>query len=166
MTLCQKTYTIVMIIMKKVIFAVVIVSVVLLLLKRASTKDGAAKPTVLPSPTLTSTKFKNYTANFEIYTNSTKRIFTDQKYHNRSEDVYISLPDPSVVNIEKPLITWTNFFETLPMKLTKECLTTGTGQTFCNNDSRKLKFLINNIEEPEALDKVIEAGSTLVVRFE
>lgn len=106
------------------------------------------------------------TAGFEIYTLGTKRIFTSSKYHNLSTDVYISASDPSQVHVKKAGITWADFFKTLPMKLTKDCLTTGTGQTFCTNNSQKLKFFINNSEDPGALDKEIKEADKLKVVYE
>ena len=73
-------------------------------------------------------------AAFAIYTNGTFRIFTAVMYHNLSEDVFIESGNPNIVHVKKNGVTWGNFFGTLPMKLSAECLTTGTGQTFCNGE--------------------------------
>lgn len=111
-------------------------------------------------------KLAAYTASFEIYTNGTKRIFTDKKYHKQSEEVFINLPDPSIINIAKQGITWGDFFKTLPMKLDEECLTTGTGQLFCTNSDKTLKFYLNSDNTPNALEKIIEPDSKLIVKYE
>jgi hypothetical protein len=108
----------------------------------------------------------NITASFEIYTLGTKRIFTDPKYHNQSSDVYIESSNPSLIKVKKAATTWGDFFATLPMKLSPECLTTGTGQVFCTNESRTLKFFVNDIEEPQALNQEILEGQKLIVRYE
>lgn len=105
------------------------------------------------------------TATFEIYTNGTKRIFTQSMYHRQSADVYIENPNPNVVNVKKPGVTWNDFFATLPFSLTEECLITGTKQTFCSNDAAQLRFFINGIESRDALDLQIQAGDHLVVRY-
>lgn len=122
---------------------------------------------VEPEKTITNTKggFSDYTARFEIYTNGTKRIFSDSKYHNKSQDVYIENSNPSVVNIKKEGLTWADFFATLPMKLEKDCLTTGTGQVFCSNKDKKLKFYINNLENPNALTTTIYPDDFLKVVY-
>lgn len=107
-----------------------------------------------------------FTATFEIYTNGTKRVFTDKKYHNLSQDVYIAQENPGVIYVKKEGVTWGDFFKTLPMKLTKGCLTTGTGQIFCTNDSYTLRFFINETEDPNALEKAIAPKDFLKVVFE
>jgi hypothetical protein len=52
------------------------------------------------------------------------------------------------------------------MKLTKDCLTTGTGQVFCTGESGTLKFFINGAGDPNALEKEINEGDLLKVIFE
>lgn len=107
----------------------------------------------------------DFKARFEIYTNGTKRIFTDAKYHRQSADVYIENPDPHVVHVKKATITWNDFFTTLPFSLKKDCLVTGTKQTFCNTDTKRLYFYLNNEENPDVLDKVIAPNDELRVEY-
>ena len=107
----------------------------------------------------------NYQASFAIFTNGTFRTFSDSMYHNLSEDVYIESSGLNIVNVKKPLVTWDDFFKTMPFKLTKECLTTGTGQTFCTNYNASLKFYLNEMPDPNALDKVINAKDRLLVSY-
>lgn len=108
---------------------------------------------------------KKYTARFEIYTNGTKRVFTSSMYHNQSDYVYIDKPDPSIVNVNKLNVTWHDFFKTLPFTLNKECLITGTKQTFCNNETKKLHFYLNEQETIDALDQVIQENDFLRVEY-
>lgn len=107
----------------------------------------------------------SFGANFEIYTNGTKRIFTDGKYHNLSPDVFIEASAPNIVQVRKPGVTWTNFFETLPMSLTKDCLVTGTKQTFCTDATGELKFYLNDNEDKDALDRQINESDRLLVKY-
>jgi len=106
-----------------------------------------------------------FTAEFTITTNGTQRIFTDKKYHNLSTDVYIESENPSVLQVKKPGITWSDFFATLPMSLTKDCLVTGTGQIFCANDTSELKFWLNGEEFPDALEQRIQPEDSLRVEY-
>lgn len=108
-------------------------------------------------------KVNGFTAKFEIYTLGTKRVFTSLMYHNLSSDVYISEPDPSIIHVKESGVTWDDFFKTLPFSLTKECLVTGDKQTFCTNKNQILKFILNGIEDPDALDKEIKEGDILRV---
>ncbi len=125
---------------------------------QAPTPNGISVSTVTPTQ-------EEFTASFEIYTQGTKRIFTAAMYHNKSPNAYIENPDPSVVHVTKPGITWVDFFETLPFTLTKECLVTGTGQTFCNSATEKLHFFLNGTESSDALDLRIQPGDALRVTY-
>lgn len=107
-----------------------------------------------------------FTASFEIYTNGTKRIFTAPMYHNLSQDVYINAGNPGLVYVKKVGITWNNFFKTLPMQLSKDCLVTGTKETFCSGDNGSLHFFINGQENPDALDREIKNEDYLLVKYE
>ncbi len=92
-------------------------------------------------------------------------IFTDSMYHNQSEDVYIEALEPNRIKITKSGTTWNQFFETLPFTLTKECLVTGTKQTFCTSDSGTLSFYLNDQEMPDVLDAIVAADDHLRVEF-
>ena len=121
-----------------------------------------------PSPTPQNQKFNppaGGKASFSIVTGTTTRSFSAEKYHNQSSDVYIENPDPTIVNVKKIGITWNDFFKTLPMKLTKDCLTTGDGETFCNGKNGTLKFYLNEIETPDLLDKEIKDGDKMLIKF-
>lgn len=107
----------------------------------------------------------DYSASFEIYTNGTKRVFSDPRYHNLSDTVFINSEDPNLVRIKRKDVVWSEFFNSLPMELSKDCLTTGTGQEFCTNDTHQLKFMINDTPFPDALDRVINKDDTLVIIY-
>lgn len=126
------------------------------------TIQSLSQPTTQNTPT---PSVIEATASFGIFTNGTIRIFTDKKYHNLSSDVYIETDTPSVIHVKKSGITWGDFFATLPMKVTNDCLTTGTGQMFCTNTNALLKFYINGKLTPSALEKVITNGDQLVISF-
>jgi hypothetical protein len=120
--------------------------------------DQTSVAPVTPSPT-EAPQFQSFTAHFAIFTNGTFRIFTDKKYHNQAPQVFITDINPNEVHVTQSGITWQQFFDTLPMKLTKDCLTTGTGQVFCED----LKFFINGEIVANALDQEIKPGDKLLV---
>lgn len=121
-------------------------------------ENAAIKPTVLPTQPV------NYTASFMIFTNGTQRIFTDPRYHNLSPEVYLEPTNSHIIHV-KTTVTWNEFFKTLPMSLTKDCLVTGTKQTFCTNKNETLKFYINGRPENNALDMIIKPNDWLLVSF-
>ena len=115
------------------------------------------------SQQITSPENINYRASFAIFTNNTYRVFDDPKYHNQSPDVYME--SANIVIVKKGGVTWSNFFATLPMNLKKDCLVTGTGQTFCTNETQRLRFFINSKEGKHALNKEIDDGAKLLVSY-
>lgn len=124
-----------------------------------------AHPPQQSTQTTTSPSKIDYSAGFAIFTNGTFRIFTQSMYHNLSQDVYIESSNPNMVHVKKAGITWDDFFKTLPMKLTKDCLTTGTGQIFCTQANQSLKFYLNGKKDPGVLDRIIDSGDQLLVSF-
>lgn len=106
-----------------------------------------------------------FTASFAIFTQGTFRVFTDSMYHNLDKNVYIQATNPNVVHVEEAGVTWDEFFATLPFTLTKDCLVTGTKQTYCTNSEEKLAFYINGVEDADALDKEIRPGDRLLVSY-
>lgn len=134
---------------------------------REANKGQTASLTKETSPLLENPQREiNISASFDIYTNGTKRIFTDSKYHNLSGEVYITSQDPGIIYVKKGGITWDDFFKTLPMSLTKNCLVTGTNQTYCTGENGVLRFYINGVENRDALDLVIQSQDSLSVKFE
>lgn len=129
--------------------------------------DKSAKISVsqTPSPTLKVEKTVDYKARFVIYTNGTKRIFTASMYHNLSKDVFIEASDPSVVHVKKDGVRWMDFFLTLPFKLDKNCLTTGTKETFCTTPNATLKFYINGVKNDSLLLSPIKDGDLALISY-
>lgn len=131
----------------------------------ANTKEPAPSSQT-PSPQATGIPAAvDYRAGFAIFTNGTFRLFTAAMYHNRSKDVFIQADNPNVVHVKNAGITWNDFFQTLPMQLTKDCLITGTKQTFCTNSKEQLRFYLNGREDKNALDKQIQSSDQLLVSF-
>lgn len=119
----------------------------------------------IPSPSITQSQNVNYKAYFAIYTNGIKRIFTNSMYHNLSENVYIDASNPSIVHVNKPGITWMDFFLTLPMKVEKNCLVTGTKETFCTSQNATLKFYLNGVRNDSLLTTEIKDGDAILISY-
>lgn len=142
----------------------VMVSIALLSGCSIAKKDG------LEQPSTTSPQFQNeekvdYQASFEIFTDGLTRNFSGPKYHNKSPDVLITAENPNIIYVKKGNITWGDFFNTLPMKLTNDCLTTGDGEVLCSNETKTLKFYINEKETPNFLNEKIKSGDKARVSY-
>lgn len=133
----------------------------LILFNKSQTQQPSA---LIPSLTPQNEKV-NIKASFAIITGNITRSFKAEKYHNQSPDVFIESLDPNIVHVKKIGITWDDFFKTLPMKLTKNCLTTGDAETLCSGKGGTLKFYLNDIETPYLLDKEIRDRDKALIKF-
>jgi flagellar hook assembly protein FlgD len=52
------------------------------------------------------------------------------------------------------------------MQLSKDCLVTGTKETFCTGDNGSLHFFINGQENPNSLELKIKNEDNLLVKYE
>lgn len=106
-------------------------------------------------------------ASFSVFTNGDLRVFTDSKYHNQSPDVFITAEANNIVNIKKNGVTWQQFFDSLPapMRVTSECLYTGTGQVFCNRNAKSLKFYKNGKLVINLLQQSIVDGDKVLISY-
>src|SRR3989344_519341 len=133
-----------------------------LLLSKSSPPKQLPIDNPIPSPSA-AIQDVDFQATFTIITDNITRSFKNPKYHNKSPDVFITLDNPSVVNVKKAGITWGNFFDTLPMKLTKDCLITGDGERLCDNENGSLKFYLNETEDKNLLNKKIQNNDQALI---
>lgn len=138
----------------------ILVSAFILLNKPQAPKILIQTPTPIPQ-----NEKVNIKASFTAITGNITRSFKAEKYHNQSSDVYIESLDPTIIHVKKIGITWDDFFKTLPMRLTKDCLITGDGETLCNGKGGTLKFYLNDIQIPNLLDKEIRDGDKALINF-
>ena len=146
-----------------------LIAIVLLLIKvfyiNQTAEPAKISVSQTPAPTLKVEKTVDYKAKFAIYINGTKRIFTNSMYHNLSKDVYIEASDPSMVHVKKDGKTWMDFFMTLPMKLDKDCIITGTKETFCMTKNSTLKFYLNDVKNDKLLFEKIKDNDLALISY-
>jgi hypothetical protein len=145
----------------------VVILVILGLVSWLSLKTPAT-PSLPPSSSQQSVAIPLTTpiqAGFLIYTNGVKRSFAASMYHNRAESVFLAADSPQIVHITIEGVTWTDFFQTLPMSLTRECLITGTKESFCTGPQGTLRFYINGEENADALEEVIAQNDRLLISY-
>lgn len=149
------------------LLALITIAILLFLYpKNSVVKDmTATSPTSQPKDQSPPSQNTDIQANFTIVTGSITRSFKAEKYHKLSPDVYIENPDPGIVHVKKMGIKWSDFFQTLPMKLTNDCLTTGDGETYCDGKDGNLKFYLNDVETLNLLDMEIKEGARVLIKF-
>lgn len=130
----------------------------------APTPTPPPTQTGTPSPLASPTAQTPFRAHFLIFTNGTRRIFADAMYHNLASDAFLTAEEPDTVTVTQP-ITWGDFFATLPFSLSQDCLTTGTGQTFCTGNDGTLKYYLNGERADNALSQIINPGDALLISY-
>lgn len=144
------------------VIGILLISALILFNKSQGPQTSVSFPT--STPVIQNEKV-DIKASFTIITGNITRSFKSEKYHNKSPDVYIESSNPTIVHVTKAGITWNDFFQTLPMKLTKDCLTTGDDETFCEGKDGTLKFFLNDIKDKDLLDKEIKQNDKILVKF-
>ncbi len=153
--------------MNKLIIGVLIITAIgigAFLLKPDTAK--APDEIIVPSePSAIKPQDINTIAYFTIITDDITRNFSNSKYHNRSEDVFITADNPTQIYVMQTGIKWSDFFATLPMKLSYDCLITGDSETLCDGKQGVLKFYLNDKEDKNLLDKEIKQDDRALIRF-
>ncbi len=109
---------------------------------------------------------QNIQAEFTIITGNITRNFSNPKYHHQSADVYIEKENPHIIHVKKNNITWQDFFNTLPMNLTNQCLLTGDGEKLCDGESGKLEFFLNGKNTPSLLNQIIKSQDKALIIYQ
>lgn len=153
--------------MRKILFvaiiAIVLVTLYLVFLKNNDSKNIATN--VTGDIQNQKNEIDQFHASFLIYTDGLKRNFSNPKYHNQSPTVYLTKENPGTIIVKKANTTWGDFFNTLPMKLEPDCLTTGDGEKLCTNNEKTLKFYINGQKSPNFVYEKINDGDRALISF-
>jgi hypothetical protein len=138
---------------------------VIFLLTQLAAKQPTTPQQPISSASPSGEQNVDFTASFTIVTGGVIRSFSAAMYHNLSPDAYIDSSNPTVVYVKKKGVTWDDFFQTLPFTLTKDCLTTGTKETFCTGQNGTLRFFLNDLENQNLLNEEISADDRALIRF-
>src|SRR3990172_5189536 len=147
----------------RIVIGAVLLGVFLFIIQRF-----AQNPASLPSPPpagMSGDQNVDFTATFTIITGDITRSFSAPMYHNLSPDASIDSTNPMAVHVKRKGVTWNDFFETLPLTLTNDCLTTGTNETFCTGQNGTLRFFLNDLENQNLLNEEIRPDDRALIRF-
>jgi len=151
--------------LKKLVFGALVISLVIGIYSIFSSSEGDDKNIFEAMTEVMKQKDNPGQATFVIFTNGTKRNFSDSMYHNLSSEVFIRAANPEIIKISKEGITWEDFFKSLPMKLASDCLETGAGEKYCSEGTNILKFYLNGEKVNDLLSREISDGDQLLVSY-
>lgn len=109
--------------------------------------------------------FTPYKASFLIIINGISNDFSAARFHNLSPNVFIDSDNPAVVNVMSPDVTWNDFFSSLPIGLSEKCLTTSSGQSYCDGTNGFLRFYLNEQEQDKIFETTIQPDDQLLITF-
>lgn len=81
---------------------------------------------------------------FKVYLNSIAIDFSQPKYQVKSPLVHVEGGDGDVIHKHATGVKIDLFLQSLGMKLNSTCFVTDTGNEFCNEGDKTLKFYVNN----------------------
>jgi hypothetical protein len=87
-------------------------------------------------------------ADFLMYINNERIRFTDQKYQSTPEhahhaSLHFHDGNDEVIHRHADGVTLADFFQSIGMTITNECLTLDTGSTYCTNERETLLLMVN-----------------------
>jgi hypothetical protein len=106
-----------------------------------------------------------YTARFLIFTNGTKRILSSNGYLLQWPYAYLRSDGPTVIHVAKQGVHWQDFFQSLPLTLTAQCLGISQIQQFCTEGENTLKFYLNGVKQDNLLSLEIHDGDRLLISY-
>jgi hypothetical protein len=118
----------------------------------------------------------HFHANFALYINGDRELFTDPSYYEEISSCGDKIDDPlsrvhmhdnnaDTVHIHDASATWGNFFENLGLVLGDNVLYY-KGKTYTNNDSGKLMFMLNGSRVYNIAAKSIKSEDKLLISYD
>jgi hypothetical protein len=107
---------------------------------------------------------------FRLYIGDTRIRFTDPKYQSTPEHTHhVSLHfhdgNDEVIHRHANGVTLSDFFASLGMKLTNECLTLDTGKEYCTTETEKLILILNGERTSAIEDYSINEEDRILVYY-
>ena len=130
------------------LIAAVVVLAVLLVLN--SGDDGPVTVVCEPgTPGCELRQSVHWHADFALYIRGERFDFSDERFFSTtdeelSENVHLHEPF-LVVHVHREGTTWREFFHSLGLELTDQCLTTPEGDTYCTSETERLSFIVNGV---------------------
>ncbi len=90
-------------------------------------------------------------ADFGVFVRGDKLDFNQEQFLStedveRSENVHVHAPRTNVAHVHREQTTWDEFFVSLGMEITDECLILADEQRLCESPIEPLRFVVNGVE--------------------
>jgi hypothetical protein len=107
---------------------------------------------------------------FKLYIGDERIRFTDPKYQSTPEHTHhVSLHfhdgNDEVIHRHADNVTLSDFFSSLDMSLTNECLTLSNGEDYCTNETETLMLLINGERTLNVTEYIINEEDRILVYY-
>lgn len=107
-------------------------------------------------------------ADFAVFVNGTALDFNDIRFlstetNERSQSVHLHAPRTNVAHLHREQTTFDEFFLSLGMELTDDCLKLDTGEKLCNDNANGLQFMVNEVRVDKLqFEKMSDMGRVLI----
>ena len=125
--------------------------------------------TTHPVGTSTDTKVHVH-GDFRMYLNDARIRFTDKKYQSSAEKTHhVALHfhdgNDEVIHRHADGVTLTEFFKSLNITLTNECVTLHTGTEYCTNKSDTLMLIVNGERVSEVNEYIFSEEDRILLYY-
>ena len=137
---------------------------------------GAARLATLPE--LPSNEGPHYHANFAVFVNGERLDLSALHYMQDvaackaspdvilpGERVHMHEGIPDVVHVHHQGATWGHFFQNIGFAVGEDFFITDTGGRYFTEGDRRLKFVVDGVQVPSVLNRVIESEERVLISF-
>lgn len=107
----------------------------------------------------------DWQAGIAIFVNGLPINLRDGKYHNLSEKAFLTNQNPGVVFIKKTDVTWGDFFKSLNIGLTQDCVFQGSREQLCEDELNSIKYFVNGQRIYSPFSRVISDSDRMLVSY-
>lgn len=118
-------------------------------------------PDVFPAPL----RDVDHTASLTVVIDGIPFNLTKDIYINQSEKIFLDSKFPGIIRVKKAPLVWQDFFDSVPIDVSKNCLTLDIRSSYCRTESKELKMFLNRIRVDTLLDKPVTDGDQILLSY-